>query len=102
MDLQSIFDQVYSACASNPIVCGVVAAVLLLVRNGTLKLPFNVPLLTPKVESLPDTAAVLRDRLRGKVADRLDELIGEGYDEDDAYIFLITQVRDRNPAEEEE
>jgi hypothetical protein len=86
-----------ATCGGNPVCVLIGVFAVTLIRLGVIKLPVNVPLLSPTAET--DGHDSLRDRLSGKVVDRFSELLDAGHDADDAYTFLVNQVRTDPKAE---
>lgn len=106
MDLTALLLQLQAALSAvSPVAAGLIGLVLILLKNGTIKLP-KLPLLNPsKPADVSDPShKSLRERLKDRIDARFTELADdEGEDADDVYAELIRAVKaaDTRPESDE-
>lgn len=81
------------AVKAYPMVSAAVAVVITLIRLGYIKLPVNVPVLSPTAAPEGDGHDDLRARVERVAVAKFDELIDEGEDADDAYGAVVKATR---------
>jgi hypothetical protein len=103
MDLLSILLTLQTALAGvSPVAYGLIGLIIVLLKNGTIKLP---KLSAPKPgepESDPSHKS-LRERLKDRIDAKFTELVDdEGLDADEVYGELVNSVKDVVPLADDE
>lgn len=93
MDIVGFLEQLMTQLQSvNPLWAALLGVLIVLVKQGTIKLP-SLPRFGSAKVAVDDTVAPLRARLSKVLQERFDEIVAEGFTEDDAYVWLLDKIK---------
>lgn len=76
-----------------PMLSAAVAIFVALVRFGFVKLPVQIPLVSPTVQPEGDGHDPLRDRAAKAAVNQFNALVDDGDDADEAYSAVVRAIR---------